>query len=957
MMTIPLSLFIPPPILLAHLQFGRIYQIWLHTGVVPGLGRLEYLINTPRQHRTHHTSAISSGQSGNYGGLLMIWDLYWRVNYCAIHGIVVAIGLYVVADHPLVRYFPENSVPLLIGVLFTLISIGIIFDQSSIAPLVEMVRCLLYYPFDKYYVSRWVETSMPGHLIPVTEGYGQSYHTLLPKVTDNSSRQSNRRLLYIVLAFSAWLIMIIVYTLRLRTIGGDLKIMAIPLSLIIPPPILLAHMQFGRIYQIWLHTGLVPGLGRLEYLINTPLQHRAHHRSISSGQSGNYGGLLMIWDRMFGTYIHTITRDVNGITCSGITYNVIALQCSYFYKVLCPKLTMVSGVPNNIKTLLRKPEFVQGITKISLFIDKHEIDDKYDPSIAYWRLNYCAIHGFVVTIGVYAVADHPLVRPIAPLVEMVRCLLYFPFDKYYVSRWVETSMLGYLTPFIEGYGQSYHTLLPKVTDKSNRQSNRQLLYIVLAFSAWLIMMIAYTLTTPIMDSFPDFGAGFEETALVLPYIPSLILFVTSLYEWHNRSPEVITSRGSSHPTTWTLLSITKINSSPENQSSFLSQLTFSWFTPMIMNGYRKPLTTEDMWSLSTQNRTNVFIKQFNKHWKPIQQNSAKHAINIFPVILKTYWPTLVIIGFIKLVISLLTFTQPLLLDRLITFITSQATTDTGEPVWRGYMYAGLMFVSPVLGSVLSVKYKYIENVMIMKIKACVTSAIYDKSLRLSSAGRNSHTIGDLVSLVGIDMYYLASFIMYFNNLWLSPTTVIIATWLLWAQLGAATLAGVAVMILLVPINSVVMTRENKLWRKIIELTASRVSVVAEMINNMKVLKLYAWEPAFIKRVSERRASECREVINVMVVGVIKNAITTASPYLCKVSVKRMNKYLKANEVNESFVDHKPNQRTPIIVKNASFKWDNNCDDSVLKNINIEIESQSLVAVVGRVGAGKSSLLS
>ncbi|CAG2111667.1 unnamed protein product, partial [Medioppia subpectinata] len=516
--------------------------------------------------------------------------------------------------------------------------------------------------------------------------------------------------------------------------------------------------------------------------------------------------------------------------------------------------------------------------------------------------------------------------------------------------------------------------------------------------------------TWITDSFPEFGLSIEWTALV--WMPSLLLFVTSLYEWHNRSPEVITSRGSSHPTTWTLLSITKIapiessinNSSPENKSSFLSRLTFSWFTPMIMNGYRKPLTTEDMWSLSTQNRTNVFIKQFNKHWKPIQQNSGKHGINIFPAILKTYWPTLLINACILLAVISLTLTQPLVLDRLITFITSQTNTssDTGEPIWRGYLYALAMFASLVLASVLNIHYKSRQDLLFMKIKTCVTSALYEKSLRLSSAGRQDFSTGDIVNLITADMNHLIEFFYFLNNLWLSPVTIIIATCLLWAQLGAATLAGVAIMVLVVPINSYLMTREHQLWAKLPEYKDKRVSAITEIINNIKVLKLYGWEPAFLTRVFGHRAQECQLLNVVMVMSAISSSIVTAAQYmvsLCsfmaflymsnenildvnkagtdyndpsdghlysnrkllvnygRVSVKRMNAYLNAKEVNESFVEHKPNQRTPIVVKNGSFKWDNNCNDSVLKNINIEIERQSLVAVVGRVGAGKSSLLS
>lgn len=51
---VPLALFIPPSIFLAHLQLGEMYMFWLHTEVVPKLGPLEYIFNTPSHHRVHH---------------------------------------------------------------------------------------------------------------------------------------------------------------------------------------------------------------------------------------------------------------------------------------------------------------------------------------------------------------------------------------------------------------------------------------------------------------------------------------------------------------------------------------------------------------------------------------------------------------------------------------------------------------------------------------------------------------------------------------------------------------------------------------------------------------------------------------------------------------------------------------------------------------------------------------
>lgn len=55
-------------------------------------------------------------------------------------------------------------------------------------------------------------------------------------------------------------------------------------------------------YQTWLHTELIGRLGPLEGVLNTPSNHRVHHGADDKYLDRNYGGILIIWDRMFGTY-------------------------------------------------------------------------------------------------------------------------------------------------------------------------------------------------------------------------------------------------------------------------------------------------------------------------------------------------------------------------------------------------------------------------------------------------------------------------------------------------------------------------------------------------------------------------------------------------------------------------------------------------------------------------------
>src|SRR5579871_6296191 len=60
---------------------------------------------------------------------------------------------------------------------------------------------------------------------------------------------------------------------------------------------------FNLLYQFWLHTEWIPKLGPLEYVLNTPSHHRVHHAANPEYLDRNYGGILIIFDRLFGTFV------------------------------------------------------------------------------------------------------------------------------------------------------------------------------------------------------------------------------------------------------------------------------------------------------------------------------------------------------------------------------------------------------------------------------------------------------------------------------------------------------------------------------------------------------------------------------------------------------------------------------------------------------------------------------
>ena len=149
---------------------------------------------------------------------------------------------------------------------------------------------------------------------------------------------------------------------------------------------------------------------------------------------------------------------------------------------------------------------------------------------------------------------------------------------------------------------------------------------------------------------------------------------------------------------------------------------------MILKGYKKTLEEEDMWDLIPDNRSENVVKKFLKNGFQLAKINKKKAskgeskINVFVPIMKTFWFKLIIITFIKLFATILTFGNPLLLDLLISYISPESI----EPEWRGYFYAILMFVTPLLQSILNAQYTYLIALVGLKIRSITINVIYKK---------------------------------------------------------------------------------------------------------------------------------------------------------------------------------------------------------------------------------------
>ncbi len=122
----------------------------------------------------------------------------------------------------------------------------------------------------------------------------------------------------------------------------------------IPPEAVATARGVNLIYQFWVHTEAIRRIGRAESTLNSPSHHRVHHGSNSQYLDRNHGGILIIWDRMFGTFEPEREPVVYGLTTNIDTFNP-ALIATHEYVDMARDIASSTGWTERLSYVLRGP--------------------------------------------------------------------------------------------------------------------------------------------------------------------------------------------------------------------------------------------------------------------------------------------------------------------------------------------------------------------------------------------------------------------------------------------------------------------------------------------------------------------------------------------------------------------------------------------------------------------------
>ncbi|XP_042864048.1 alkylglycerol monooxygenase-like [Penaeus japonicus] len=176
-----------------------------------------------------------------------------------------------------------------------------------------------------------------------------------------------------------------------------------PLALLgVPLPATIVHMQFNLLFQFWIHTELVDNCGPIEWIFNTPSHHRVHHGANKWCLDKNYAGVLIIWDRIFGTFEKERKDEeiVYGLVDQPQSFNVMWLQFFYFGEVF-KKAKGMSSWSDSLKAVFYGPGWFPGTPRLGdpdAFPDVKAPRRKYDPQMPLLEKLYVTTHFVIVLL-------------------------------------------------------------------------------------------------------------------------------------------------------------------------------------------------------------------------------------------------------------------------------------------------------------------------------------------------------------------------------------------------------------------------------------------------------------------------------------------------------------------------------------------------------------------------------
>ncbi|KAJ3921365.1 hypothetical protein F5877DRAFT_65024 [Lentinula edodes] len=450
---------------------------------------------------------------------------------------------------------------------------------------------------------------------------------------------------------------------------------------------------------------------------------------------------------------------------------------------------------------------------------------------------------------------------------------------------------------------------------------------------------------------------------------------------------------------------------PEQTASLLSLVFFTYLDSLVWKASKVPhLSTEALPPLSDNDQARILRAKALSMLDPLSGGGSRH---IFFNIIHVFSGDMASMSIALICNATTAFVPAVSTNRLLVYLETRESGNDMLP----WFWISLLFVGPVLASISVEWYMRIVLRTFVRAEALLTELIFEHAVRArakSDAGDDGQT--NIDTLITVDLHTMEEGQHFLVLVTFVPVQLIICIVFLYKLLGWSAFVGLGLTLVMVPITGTATKSLHSVQHEKMKKTDSRVQIFTDVVNVLRMVKLFGWEEKMSEKIAQKRAVELKasrkarlielllilcftvfdDVINIRFLTLIARRELSASiafPSLvvfdsfrnqiqlafirgtecvkAKVSMDRIHKFLQSTELLDSFENSGTTARVSneeysdkIGFHNASFTWSISTGGTASPSRNfvltvagdLHFKPNALNLVVGPTGSGKTSLL-
>ncbi|XP_052451486.1 multidrug resistance-associated protein 1 [Carassius gibelio] len=305
----------------------------------------------------------------------------------------------------------------------------------------------------------------------------------------------------------------------------------------------------------------------------------------------------------------------------------------------------------------------------------------------------------------------------------------------------------------------------------------------------------------------------------------------------------------------------------ESKGSLIHMNLF-WINRMVVMGHRGLLQLSDLCKLYNEESVHTLSSVFEHEWEKqqnyterldLEEDSGRESLmvsrkpntgySLLYALWVTFLPALVKVALLRLSTDIFSILVPLTLRWVILFCERQAVFD-----WAGYTYSLVVMGAVCCCAVSQHHFEKHSRIIAANAQAVLAGFLYRKTLSFSHSSEQQSNTTQGTDLLR-EVENVTELVVPLACLWSTPLRVSLCLGLLWRELGPGVLMGVALLLVLIPVNSAVERKAKQLQRAQLIIMERSEQLIKEMLHKYQALKFLTWESWFHQRVSESRGRE------------------------------------------------------------------------------------------------------